>query len=375
MANAKMDSERRLCDDIILEITNYADPRTICRLAATCKQYGQLLHNTRRRLARKHALASIKVYEEARAAIKGSYFTQWAEVLPPEPLYDCITRGNIAGLEFLLEAGADPNSRSLKGHTMLYTAIGKSSPACARLLIKHGAEIWTDHWHRLCHVRSDSARTEFAMMIFGAGHMIPSVVDFKLLCHLVPAETVLQILRERGLEFFGREKNVLHTLSGSQTRGRESPLNDKPEILDLLLEKFPALLNDVSEWMMRTPLLHALCAGDFRYARILLKKGAVVGYADILNQTELWLAVSAGKQEIVRELLKRPLDKEYITLLPSYADISLVAYQQKLVIIEMLARDSRYQLDDYALSEILSLGKQVDFEDLNQEKSRAFSEY
>ena len=73
------------------------------------------------------------------------------------PLRNACQSGNLAGVAFLLEVGAQPNLTST-GETALFSAVSRDDLECVRLLMDSGAEanaVDVDGWTCLFHLRSE----------------------------------------------------------------------------------------------------------------------------------------------------------------------------------------------------------------------------
>ena len=192
-----------------------------------------------------------------------------------DALFDAVESGDLAEVERLLDAGADPvATMRISGWAPLHEACYHGHPDIARLLLERGADVnvknkWNDTSLHVCWRDN-----------------IDSVV----------------LLLDHGADVNARNFNNLTPLHKACGSGRAviAP------ILLLLLDR-GADVNARDKWK-QTPLHWACPYGHHDIARMLLDRGADVNARDKHNNTPLHVACFHGHPDIARLLLDRGAD-------------------------------------------------------------------
>ena len=215
-------------------------------------------------------------------------------------------------VEYLLQRGADPNSKDKSGRTSLHCALVSQSPDVVKILIQHGADVnavtntRASPIYYLCYMipwdDEDSIQNVFLPMIQilhdAKADMNIKAVDGSTVLHFAAAkmnETICSYLIE-----FGAKLDVVDYLHRTPLHmASRNKLN--PETASTLI-KFGAELNPVD--VNKSSPLHTACLfGNTEGVRILLENGASVSMPDELGIQPIHTAAENGDEKMLEYLL------------------------------------------------------------------------
>jgi TPR repeat protein len=202
------------------------------------------------------------------------------------PLHFSARYGCADCVKFLLNKGADINSKKDDGSTPLHLAVLYNHIRVVKLLLEKGANI---------NARENSGKTptHFAVIAFKSSSEYYGVLNY-----LADKRANLHLKDDKG-------ESVVDMVNSTQENGL-TPLfraasNGDSEKVKLLL-KLGADTEKTSKDV--TPLLIASYKGHVRIVEILLENGANVNYETLRGSTPLIAAIDQGHTEVVRILKK-----------------------------------------------------------------------
>lgn len=157
--------------ELVLEIADHLDVKSLNSLSRTCKGLNSLLDSELTKRAPQYALAPRSHYatsfvyddDQQHGVDFPSFKVHWGTTfgrstaysrrsIPPvftpmyvEPFGQAIYRGNLAAVQNLLERGVNPNSYLVSGARMLSVAVERGNVEIVKLLLKFGARAcWKD---------------------------------------------------------------------------------------------------------------------------------------------------------------------------------------------------------------------------------------
>lgn len=187
-------------------------------------------------------------------------------------LLEAVRADNLAEIDRLLEAGADPNTESSSGYSMLGLAASKGDLAMADLLISHGASIDGRATNAPLVMAARFGQFEMAKKLLDAGANVEGTVALE-----------------------GQYEN--------STALQWAAIENYPELAELLIAR-GADVNTVETMYNRTPLHGAAYYDGPEALLVLLANGADTEIRDTFGDTALHYAVSAGAVSTARILIE-----------------------------------------------------------------------
>ncbi|KAH8980600.1 ankyrin repeat-containing domain protein [Lactarius hatsudake] len=248
------------------------------------------------------------------------------------PLQVALYSGHLDVAQFLIDGGADVNSRGDKSWTPLHSAAGKGHLDIVKLLLRSGADfnIRTDGDRTPWDLASDNGNPRVADFLSGhrdttglmsldgaVGTALPTISRHLNSMHPPRnSEDVTSSDEQRSL-YTASQNGELDIVRSLLDRGtdinerstfRATALDvasryGKVEVVKLLIECGADV--DSRDRAGLTPLITALQNGQFEVAQLLLDYGADVNVDTEGHHTALHLALSAARPEFVRLLLER----------------------------------------------------------------------
>ncbi len=191
-------------------------------------------------------------------------------------LYLASTNADVAVIEKLLKAGADPNARLLSGETPLMAAANRGRPEAVGLLLEHGADPNMKE--------SNSGQTA---LMWATAERHPEVV---------------KLLVERKADINARSNSGFAPLLFAARQGDRNL-----ESLNILIDA-GANVNDVYSKSGLTPLMVASIGGFEKVAKLLLDRGADPNAKDKGGNTVLHHAAANPVVSIIKDLLAHGAD-------------------------------------------------------------------
>lgn len=191
-----------------------------------------------------------------------------AQAGPPETLAEAASRGDLAGAQALIKAGADPNAKDSYDYTPMMWAIRRGNLSMAQLLFSANAKL-------------PAPSPSFAPMALAAQSGNAGLVSFLAGQGLDPnAKTSL-----------GKTAMSFAAASGS-TATVQALLNAHADV-------------NAADSRGQTPLIAAAQLGEPAMAGYLVDHGAMVNAADSFGYTALMWAAQDGSLPAVQALLSR----------------------------------------------------------------------
>lgn len=214
------------------------------------------------------------------------------------PLYLACENANPAIIERLLKAGADPNSTSTEGETALMTVARTGVATAAKVLLDHGAKVDArEEWH---------GQTAL-MWAVNEGH--PAMMK-ELIAHGADVNAVSSINKwERQNTAEPREKWLP---SGGLTPLLFAARQGCVECEQILLDAGAKINTTDPDGI--SPVLIAIINGHYDAAGFLLNKGADPNLADETGRTALFAAVDFNTVPVSNRPAPRVLDNQISSL-------------------------------------------------------------
>lgn len=214
------------------------------------------------------------------------------------PLYLACENANPAIIERLLKAGADPNSTSTEGETALMTVARTGVATAAKVLLDHGAKVDArEEWH---------GQTAL-MWAVNEGH--PAMIK-ELIAHGADVNAVSSINKwERQNTAEPREKWLP---SGGLTPLLFAARQGCVECEQILLDAGAKINTTDPDGI--SPVLIAIINGHYDAAGFLLNKGADPNLADETGRTALFAAVDFNTVPVSNRPAPRVLDNQISSL-------------------------------------------------------------
>jgi len=214
------------------------------------------------------------------------------------PLYLACENANPAIIERLLKAGADPNSTSTEGETALMTVARTGVATAAKVLLDHGAKVDArEEWH---------GQTAL-MWAVNEGH--PAMIK-ELIAHGADVNAVSSINKwERQNTAEPREKWLP---AGGLTPLLFAARQGCVECEQILLDAGAKINTTDPDGI--SPVLIAIINGHYDAAGFLLNKGADPNLADETGRTALFAAVDFNTVPVSNRPAPRVLDNQISSL-------------------------------------------------------------
>jgi ankyrin repeat protein len=194
--------------------------------------------------------------------------------IPSFPLFEAVTKNNIAMAAALIKYGASLNQYNLVGQTALYQAAYHGHVEMADLLIRHGAKFIEEKLSGFTplHIAVFAGKTQMTKFLLDKGAEI-SKKDFS-------GESPLHVAASQG-----------HTEIAAYLLDKGAQV----DIKSVNIKKYD---------LMETPLHQAASKGHIEVIKLLIRHGANVNERDQEGQTALHKAVAGKHLLAVKEILK-----------------------------------------------------------------------
>ncbi len=194
--------------------------------------------------------------------------SSWAQAGPPQTLAEAASRGDLAGAQALIKAGADPNATDSYGYTPAMWAIRRGNPSMLQLLLSASA-------------RLPAPTPSFVPMAVAARSGSAALVS---------------LLAAKGADpnakaALGKTPMIFAAASGS-TATVQALIAARADI-------------NAADNRGQTPLIAAAQLGEAAMAGYLVDHGAAVNAADSFGYTALMWAAQDGSLATVQALLAR----------------------------------------------------------------------
>jgi ankyrin repeat protein len=217
-------------------------------------------------------------------------------------LFAAVKDDDASELDSLLNANFDPNSTHGKlQRTALHEAARLNRPACAKILLQHGAviDINDSKGDTPLHLASWEGHVEVSLTLLSASADIDRLSgrdgSTPLWCVITAHHIDLaRLLLKHGARISLKSPTDALPLHQAAITGQSA-------MCELLLER--GAIVDCVDREMNTPLHYAATTGDLRTAKVLLKEGADVNKVQERGLTPLHWACHKGHEEMVDLLL------------------------------------------------------------------------
>ncbi|XP_022093502.1 unconventional myosin-XVI-like isoform X2 [Acanthaster planci] len=214
-------------------------------------------------------------------------------------LRDAATRFDIKEVLALLDQGADPNTSSESGVTLLHQCALDDNLAAAEILVSRGANVnaQDDDWWSPLHAACACDFAEIAQLLLSSGADVTLLdIDGNVPWDHTAEGSETRLVMEQHMQQVGVDSS---TLRGIKQRDAERMLSDVKEFL--LTGGNVNATND-----RNTSLLHIAAANNYRdVAKYLLDHYADVDLEDDEGMTALHLAARFGHTKMIKLLTRR----------------------------------------------------------------------
>lgn len=240
------------------------------------------------------------------------------ESMSGQPYFvDVVNSGNLQGVEFLLERGADASASSVAGRPAIVQAARKDQLDMVRLLIKYGAKITSDPLtgSSMMAIALDRQNFELLELLIASGGKLESrmATGERVLAAALSkrniryAKRVLEAGAEGNIEDNYGQKIITAVIKDPKITGE-----DKVEIVRLLLKNgAKATARDIfwpNSLLLQTAIDKEV---DGRIIAMLLQKGADGNKMMNSGETLLTHAINQERQDYINALLENGADPNF----------------------------------------------------------------
>ena len=237
------------------------------------------------------------------------------ETMSGQPFFvDVVNSGNLEGVQFLLEKGADPNASSIAGRPVIVQAARKENLDMVRLLIKYGAKITSDPMtgSSMMAIALDKSNFELLELLISSGAKVESRTSNgeRVLASALGkrniryAKRVLEAGAEAHIDDIYGQKVLMSVIKDPKITGE-----DKVEIVRLMLKNGAKATSRDIFWpnmlMLQTAMEKEV---DGRIIAMLLQHGADGNKAMSSGETPLTHAINHERQDQITALLENGVD-------------------------------------------------------------------
>ncbi|GFF27806.1 serine/threonine-protein phosphatase 6 regulatory ankyrin repeat subunit B [Aspergillus udagawae] len=255
--------------ELLLAITDHLDPLSVASLGQTSRRLNGTLQRLLARAAKQYALADEAEYKQRitfHEDGKGIRTRKRTHRVPSQPLVQAIRRHQLNKVRNYLEAGVDPNAYDLDGHRMLSLAVRAKDEPTVDLLLEHGAN---PALNDVCAPYNSPVLEAIKMGDDIVKKLISMGADYTQarVTHALAGRCSLDVIKltiDKGADFgqpsFDGRTAIHHAATNV----------NHPDVLEFLVEQYPALLSSQSA---RTFLWSAIYNGSAELVKTLITAG------------------------------------------------------------------------------------------------------
>ncbi|KAJ1175458.1 hypothetical protein NDU88_000746 [Pleurodeles waltl] len=247
-------------------------------------------------------------------------------------LHFAVVQGNVSTVTYLLDRGADVNSRTVNGFTPLSLAVQRKHPNICSVLIDRGADVSMsddENWSPL-HFAAQAGDDRIARLLLDHQALVNAQEDDGWTpLHLASQNGFLNVVRV----LFSRHcsPNILE--NDGKTALHLATYFGHAELVKFLVNQ--GADTNIQQENGRTALHIAADKGEVRIVQHLIGRGAIVNCLDLSLYTPLHMAAVKGNINICRHLIRHEANVNLQTL-QGWTPLHLATYKGNTTIINLL---------------------------------------